>query len=55
MKDECDGQCMPLADALDALVGYGFPSILICIPNKLAYFEAEQVVGPPPHYLLRRA
>lgn len=55
MKGEYDGQFVPLADALDSLVGYGFPSILICIPNTLAYFEAEQSFGPPPRYLLRRA
>lgn len=55
MKDEFDGQFVPLVEALDSLVGYGFPSILICIPNTLAYFEAEQSFGPPPRYLLRRA
>ena len=35
------------------LVGMGMPSIVICIPGRLAYFEAEQVYGPPPRFLLK--
>jgi hypothetical protein len=51
---DIDGQFIPLTDALKRAVGFGLPSIVICIPGKLAYFEAEQVVGLPPRYLLER-
>jgi hypothetical protein len=30
------------------------PSIVSCIPGKLAYFEAEQENGPPPRFILKR-
>lgn len=49
-----DGQDMPLTDALLAVVGYGRPSVLICEPGPVAYFESEQEKGPPPRYLLVR-
>jgi hypothetical protein len=51
---ELDGQSVRLTAALERIVGFGLPSIVICIPETLAYFEAEQVVGPPPRYLLER-
>jgi hypothetical protein len=51
---EIDGETLQLSDALDKAVGFGLPTILICTPGKLAYFEAEQETGPPPRYLLRR-
>lgn len=47
-----DGMYMKLDEALKIIVGYGMPSLVICIPNKLAYFEAEQVSGAPPRYIL---
>ena len=51
---DIDGKELPLLTALEHAVGYGFPSLIVCIPNKLAYFEAEQVYGPPPRYILKR-
>jgi hypothetical protein len=47
-----DGKHLPLAHALEKAVGYGFPSFISCIPNKLAYFEAEQIFGPPERFIL---
>ncbi|WP_245602239.1 hypothetical protein [Peribacillus kribbensis] len=38
-----DGKELPLLSALEKAVGYGMPSIISCIPGKLAYFGAEQV------------
>jgi len=51
-NDAVDGQQLPLEDAVRATAGFGLPSILICAPEALAYFEAEQEKGPPPRYLL---
>jgi hypothetical protein len=51
-NDALDGKRVPLRDAVRATLGYGLPSILICVPDSLAYFEAEQEQGPPPRYLL---
>jgi hypothetical protein len=45
---------MSLTSALKVAVGEGFPSIISCIPGKLAYFEAEQGYGPPPRFMLKR-
>ncbi|MEW4265237.1 hypothetical protein Q0N30_16230 [Priestia megaterium] len=53
-NEDIDGKELPLLTALEHAVGYGFPSLIVCIPNKLAYFEAEQVYGPPPRYILKR-
>jgi hypothetical protein len=53
-NDEIDGETLKLSDALEKAVGFGLPSILICIPGKLAYFEAEQTAGSPPRYLLKK-
>ena len=53
-NEAVDGKELPLAEALSQVVGYGMPSIVICIPGKLAYFEAEQNYGPPPRFLLKR-
>ncbi len=44
----------PLLVALENAVGMGMPSIISCIPDKLAYFEAEQEVLPSPRFLLKR-
>ena len=49
-----DGQNLLLCDALHEAVGMGMPSIVICISGRLAYFEAEQVYGSPPRFLLKR-
>jgi hypothetical protein len=51
---DIDGQYIPLTDALKRAVGFGLPSILICIPGKLGYFEAEQGISSPPRYYLER-
>lgn len=53
-NEEIDGKKLPLNEALKKVVGYGMPSIVSCIEGKLAYFEAEQVVGSPPRFLLKR-
>lgn len=45
---EIDGKYLPLVMVLDRVVGQGMPSLVSCIPGKLAYFEAEQSFGPPP-------
>ncbi|KAB7709058.1 hypothetical protein F9802_02725 [Bacillus aerolatus] len=49
-NDNIDGKELPLLTALEHAVGYGFPSIVSCIPN----FEAEQEYGAPPRYILKR-
>lgn len=51
---EIDGLFFPLIEALEKCVGRGLPSIIICNPSRLAYFEAEQEVGPPPRFLLKK-
>lgn len=53
-NEEIDGKEMPLREALQHAVGFGFPSIISCVPGELAYFEAEQGFGSPPRYLLKR-
>lgn len=53
-SDELDGKHLPLRTALERAVGLGLPSIISCIPGKLAYFEAEQEYGAPPRYILKR-
>ena len=50
---DIDGQEMLLKDALNHVVGMGMPSILSCVPGKLAYYEAEQEVLPSPRFLLK--
>jgi hypothetical protein len=54
MNEEIDGSKIPLSEALKKVVGYGMPSIVACTEGALAYFEAEQVIGPPPRFLLKR-
>ena len=53
-NEDIDGQEMSLESALEHVVGLGMPSIVSCIPGKLAYFESEQEFGPPPRYILNR-
>lgn len=52
--EEIDGKELPLLTALENAVGMGMPSIISCIPNKLAYFEAEQEALPSPRFILKR-
>jgi len=51
-NEAVDGKEILLGEAIQAVMGYGLPSILICAPDSLSYFEAEQVQGPPPRFLL---
>ncbi len=51
--EDLDGKSMPLTEALDNCVGRGMPSVVICDPGKLVYFEAEQESGPPPRFILK--
>ncbi|MCH4826925.1 hypothetical protein [Planococcus halocryophilus] len=53
-SEKIDGKELPLQEALEHAVGFGFPSIISCIPGELAYFEAEQGFGSPPRYILKR-
>lgn len=48
------GKTLPLREALEHAIGFGFASIISCTPGELAYFEAEQSFGPPPRYLLKK-
>lgn len=38
-----DGREMPLTEALQVVVGYGYGTFLDCIPGQLAYFESEEM------------
>jgi hypothetical protein len=51
---EIDGQYMLLSTALGKAVGYGMPSIISCIPDKLLYFESEQIYGSPARFILNK-
>ena len=51
---DLDGREVPLFEALSAIVGSGMPSIVICRPSQLAYFEGEHESGAPPRYVLER-
>ena len=53
--DAIDGRWLPLEEALQAALGAGRPTILICREGRLGYFEAEQEQGPPPRFLIERA
>jgi hypothetical protein len=53
-SEKIDGKELPLLKALETAVGNGFPSLISCIPGKLAYFEAEQESGVPPRFILKR-
>lgn len=52
-SEKVDGKELPLQEALEHAVGFGFPSIISCIPGELAYFEAEQAYGSPPRFILK--
>ena len=45
-----DGLNMDLNEALDAIVGRLVPAIVICVPEMLAYYEAER---PEDRLILR--
>lgn len=50
-NSEFDGKHVDLECALKAHVGYGVPSLISCIPDKLLYYEGEQSYGPPPRLI----
>ncbi|WP_044639858.1 hypothetical protein [Risungbinella massiliensis] len=54
LNTDIDGEYLPLNIALEETVFFGLASIVSCIPDKLAYFQAEQVQGPPPRFILKR-
>ncbi|WP_242311933.1 hypothetical protein [Bacillus cereus group sp. BfR-BA-01331] len=51
---EIDGKFMKLESAIEEVIWRGLPCLISCIPNKLLYFQAEQVSGPPERYILRK-
>ncbi|MGQ4288067.1 hypothetical protein ACS4JF_26505 [Bacillus thuringiensis] len=52
---EIDGSFMKLECAIEKVMWRGLPCLISCIPNKLLYFQAEQVSGPPERYILRKS
>jgi hypothetical protein len=36
-----DAQQLPLREALASVVGFGFGSVISCVPGRLAYYEGE--------------
>ncbi len=51
---DIDGQFLLLSSALQKVVGFGMPSIVSCLPNKLLYFESEQIYGSPKRFVLKK-
>ncbi len=41
-SSQLDNRELPIADALEAIVGRGMGTFLSCIPGRLAYFEGEE-------------
>ena len=52
--DEIDGKYLSLHTALEKVIGFGMPSIVSCVSDKLAYFESEQCYGAPPRFILKK-
>jgi hypothetical protein len=48
---DLDGETVPLENALERVVQSGFGHYLVCIPDRLAYFESED---RDERYILRR-
>ena len=48
---EIDGTTLPLAEAVEEIVGFHDGTVIVCIPDKLAYWESE---GLRERYILRR-
>lgn len=48
---ELDGRTMEIIEALENVVEGDFGTIIVCIPDRLAYFESEERYQ---HYLLRK-
>lgn len=53
-NQDIDGQYLTLSYALEKAVGYGMSSIISCLPNKLLYFESEQIYGSPKRFILKK-
>lgn len=53
-SESINGKEISLLTALEKAVGLRMPTIISCIPNKLAYFEAEQEVLPSPRFILSK-
>ncbi|WP_257140387.1 hypothetical protein, partial [Bacillus wiedmannii] len=52
---EIDGSFMKLECAIEKVMWRGLPCLISCIPNKLLYFQSEQVSGSPERYILRKS
>jgi len=50
-SSDLDGRSLPLASALERVVGQGMGTLISCIPGKLGFFEGE---GPSDRYILER-
>jgi hypothetical protein len=37
-----DQKALPLQEALNSIVGMGYGTLVICVPDKLGYFEGEE-------------
>lgn len=46
-----DGRQMPLAEALEAIVGRGLGAFVSCVPGRLAFYEGESMGD---RYILER-
>ena len=46
---ELDGKRLPLDAALQQIVGFGYGTLVSCIPGRLAFFEGE---GPSDRCIL---
>lgn len=49
---EIDRKTLPLAEAVEEVVGFYDGTVIICIPNKLAYWEGE---GLRERYILTKS
>ncbi len=49
---DLDGREMPLAEALESIVGQGVGALVSCLPGRLGYFESEET---GERYVLERA
>ena len=50
-RSDWDGRQMVLTDALEAVLGAGFGTVISCIPGRLGFFEGER---PGDRYIIRR-
>jgi len=50
-NSDWNAKAMDLEQALRSVVGYGFGTVISCIPGALAYYEGE---GPGHRLILRR-